>query len=194
MSTRAASASRVRRAAPPPEQRAALVQLLVGLQPTELHHGDCVGADADAHRLAREHLTTTRIVVHPPDNPVKRASCHGVDVPRTNAANAAIAIADLVNPEQGSLELRRLTNAFGSDAQWSAALTLPTADLADDLTGYIRLFHALATRFHALLGWQHSIITLYWPGGAPGHPTQIILTMVYAFKEDQPYVAHAPTT
>ena len=60
------------------------MELLVGLQPTELHHGDCVGADADTHRLAREHLTTTRIVVHPPDNPVKRASCHG-DETRTPA-------------------------------------------------------------------------------------------------------------
>ena len=39
----------------------------------ELHHGDCVGADAEAHALGRERYF--RIIVHPPDNPKARAFC-----------------------------------------------------------------------------------------------------------------------
>lgn len=39
----------------------------------ELHHGDCVGADFDAHRLAMHHQK--RVVIHPPDNDRLRARC-----------------------------------------------------------------------------------------------------------------------
>ncbi|MEI7770111.1 MAG: hypothetical protein WCI67_09000 [Chloroflexales bacterium] len=60
-----------------PDQRAAIVALLVSIQPAELHHGDCTGADADLHGIAREHVPAARIVIHPPDNPVKRAFCRG---------------------------------------------------------------------------------------------------------------------
>jgi hypothetical protein len=60
-----------------PDQRAAIVALLVGIQPAELHHGDCIGADADIHGLCREHIPAAHIVIHPPDNPVKRAFCRG---------------------------------------------------------------------------------------------------------------------
>lgn len=59
------------------DQRAALVAVLVGLQPAALHHGDGIGGDADAHRLTREHLPATRIVIHPPANPEKQACCRG---------------------------------------------------------------------------------------------------------------------
>jgi hypothetical protein len=47
------------------------------LRPTEARHGDCVGADAQFHALVREQDATTRIVVHPPDNPKLRAFCQG---------------------------------------------------------------------------------------------------------------------
>lgn len=40
-----------------------------------LHHGDCVGADAQAHALAREVDVDIQIVLHPPSNPDKRAWC-----------------------------------------------------------------------------------------------------------------------
>lgn len=40
---------------------------------SEFHHGDCVGADEQAHNLIRN----CDIIVHPPSNPSKRAFCKG---------------------------------------------------------------------------------------------------------------------
>lgn len=40
---------------------------------TEFHHGDCEGADAEAHDIVREFFPTVKIVVHPPRLPYKRA-------------------------------------------------------------------------------------------------------------------------
>jgi hypothetical protein len=40
-----------------------------------LHHGDCVGADAAAHQIARDLGIT--VVVHPPVSNKKRAFCEG---------------------------------------------------------------------------------------------------------------------
>lgn len=40
---------------------------------TEFHHGDCVGADADAHALAL--LAGVPVVLHPPTEPKARAFC-----------------------------------------------------------------------------------------------------------------------
>jgi hypothetical protein len=39
----------------------------------EFHHGDCVGADAEAHAVARVRLWF--MYGHPPSNPSKRAFC-----------------------------------------------------------------------------------------------------------------------
>jgi len=50
---------------------------------TELHHGDCIGADAVAHSIAAD--LDMRIIVHPPSNDSKRAYCRYADeelVPR----------------------------------------------------------------------------------------------------------------
>src|SRR4051812_43171484 len=38
-----------------------------------LHHGDCLGADAEAHEIAR--TLGWRITLHPPSNRTKRAFC-----------------------------------------------------------------------------------------------------------------------
>lgn len=42
---------------------------------TELHHGDCIGVDAEAHALALRYEIP--IVIHPPTNPTYRAWCEG---------------------------------------------------------------------------------------------------------------------
>lgn len=49
--------------------------LLRSLDPTEAHHGDCIGADADFDMLAR--LLDIPRVIHPPTNPAHRAFCAG---------------------------------------------------------------------------------------------------------------------
>lgn len=53
---------------------AARAQLLA-LDATELHHGDCIGADAQLHEVARE--LDLRVVIHPPRVASKRAWCSG---------------------------------------------------------------------------------------------------------------------
>jgi hypothetical protein len=47
-------------------------QLLI-FKPKEFHHGDCVGADADAHRIAL--ALNILVVVHPPIDDKQRAFC-----------------------------------------------------------------------------------------------------------------------
>lgn len=43
----------------------------------EFHHGDCIGADAQAHIMAMRR--DWRIILHPPDNKSKRAFCSGYE-------------------------------------------------------------------------------------------------------------------
>jgi hypothetical protein len=57
------------------EQSDWLFVRLKELGATELHHGDCRGADAVAHYAAR--ARGLRVVIHPPINPTKRAFCTG---------------------------------------------------------------------------------------------------------------------
>lgn len=58
-------------------QRLALRQLFVWVDSlanrVELHHGDCINADAEAHKVAAQ--LDWRIVIHPPTNPRRRAWC-----------------------------------------------------------------------------------------------------------------------
>ena len=42
---------------------------------SEFHHGDCIGADAQAHEIASSLGVT--VVIHPPENPAKRAFKNG---------------------------------------------------------------------------------------------------------------------
>lgn len=59
-------------------QREKLVGLLMEMRPTELHHGDCVGADDEAANLVHELFLTgkiaeCKIVCHPPKDRKLRA-------------------------------------------------------------------------------------------------------------------------
>lgn len=55
----------------PEAQTATLWVLLSGVE--ELHHGDCVNADAEAHDVVRAH--GGYVVLHPPTDPKSRAFC-----------------------------------------------------------------------------------------------------------------------
>ena len=44
---------------------------------TEFHHGDCVGADAEAHLIVQNSFPNAKIVVHPPKEQIARAYCVG---------------------------------------------------------------------------------------------------------------------
>jgi hypothetical protein len=59
-------------------QHVALVDVLYGLQPGELHHGDCLGADYAVH-LEAIRLGVPEIVIHPPSEVKWRAFCKADD-------------------------------------------------------------------------------------------------------------------
>lgn len=54
--------------------RGFLERLLRKKKRVVLHHGDCIGADMQAHIIARD--LNLYIEIHPPENPQKRANCH----------------------------------------------------------------------------------------------------------------------
>lgn len=56
-------------------QKATFWDLITSLCPSEFHHGDCIGADEQAHNIVRDTSIPTYIVSHPPENPTKRADC-----------------------------------------------------------------------------------------------------------------------
>lgn len=60
-------------------QRATVEELLAVYAPDEVHHGDCVGGDAEFHEAAV--FLGIRVVVHPPDDGRLRAFCVGASVP-----------------------------------------------------------------------------------------------------------------
>lgn len=61
--------------------------LLNNTTPTEIHHGDCVGADIEAHHIYLEFLeeccisADNRIIIHPPINHEHRAFGRGEILP-----------------------------------------------------------------------------------------------------------------
>lgn len=54
-------------------QKENLVLILKNFIPTEFHHGDCEGADSEAHDIVREFFPDCKIVVHPPSSDYLRA-------------------------------------------------------------------------------------------------------------------------
>ncbi len=59
------------------EQLISVKTMLLDLTPTTIHHGDCVGVDAEIDKLART-FDITR-VIHPPADPYLRAWCFGAE-------------------------------------------------------------------------------------------------------------------
>jgi len=51
--------------------------LIYNLGCTEFHHGDCEGADKEAHDILRQIFPHIKIVVHPPKSNYLRAYCTG---------------------------------------------------------------------------------------------------------------------
>lgn len=56
-------------------QKQDLTALLTRYRPSEFHHGDCIGADAQAHAIAIS--LGIRVIIHPPRYASKRANCTG---------------------------------------------------------------------------------------------------------------------
>jgi hypothetical protein len=57
-----------------PEQKNEFKSLIEAINPVEFHHGDCIGADEQAHYIVAD---TVDVVIHPPIDPKKRAFCQG---------------------------------------------------------------------------------------------------------------------
>jgi len=57
------------------QQLDALWVMLQEMEVSEFHHGDCIGADEQAHSIARR--LGIKIIIHPPDISDKRAFCIG---------------------------------------------------------------------------------------------------------------------
>lgn len=55
------------------------IEVLDGTDIAKFHHGDCWGADAQAHHLVRA-LTQASIITHPPSNSQKRAFVEADDI------------------------------------------------------------------------------------------------------------------
>lgn len=54
-------------------QKEQFVLKMFELDPAEFHHGDCEGADAEAHDIVREFFPHVWIVVYPPKSDYRRA-------------------------------------------------------------------------------------------------------------------------
>jgi hypothetical protein len=63
------------------EQFDSFVSLIATLDITEFHHGDCIGADAEAHGAVVRRFPKAKIVLHPPRDPILRAFKKGTILP-----------------------------------------------------------------------------------------------------------------
>jgi hypothetical protein len=62
------------------KQQEEFVKLIQEFNPTEFHHGDCIGADKQANDFVFAiYKGKAKIVIHPPVNPAKRAWCNTWD-------------------------------------------------------------------------------------------------------------------
>lgn len=59
-------------------QKELFTKLIIERNPIEFHHGDCIGADYDAHQNVSK--LGIRIVIHPPIIPTYRAYCKSFNI------------------------------------------------------------------------------------------------------------------
>lgn len=57
------------------EQRKTFREFITILQPQEFHHGDCIGADAQADEMVHYQVPECEVIIHPPTAPTYRAWC-----------------------------------------------------------------------------------------------------------------------
>lgn len=57
------------------KQKTELKKQFKSLKIKEFHHGDCIGADEEAHKIFSSKYSNFKIYIHPPVNPSKRAYC-----------------------------------------------------------------------------------------------------------------------
>lgn len=66
-------------------QHDAFKYLMLMREPHEFHHGDCIGVDAQAHKIVNSTLPKTLIIVHPPENgrfrAGKKVGAHRIERP-----------------------------------------------------------------------------------------------------------------
>jgi len=56
------------------EQKHVVLSIFSDIVSVEFHHGDCIGADTDAHNIYKE-VSSGKIIIHPPINEIKRSFC-----------------------------------------------------------------------------------------------------------------------
>lgn len=90
------------------------------LKPTEFHHGDCIGADSQAHRVVREissPLFRINIIIHPPLNPDKRALCESDE--RRTPKDYLVRNRDIVNETDLLIACPKEANEIIRSGTWS---------------------------------------------------------------------------
>lgn len=92
-------------------------QIICHPEVVELHHGDCVGADAYAHTLAL--MVGKHIVIHPPKNPKYRAWCMGIDCEWWPEKDYLARDRDIVKCSQLLLAVPKGPEVFRGSGTWA---------------------------------------------------------------------------
>lgn len=98
-------------------QRQTVAATVKRLQPTEAHHGDCIGADEEFHAIVRREAPACRIVVHPGPVGEVRAYCRGDEVRKTKEFMARNR--DIVDETDGLVGAPREASMQPRDGTWS---------------------------------------------------------------------------
>lgn len=116
-------------------QQSALESVLTqALNVKEFHHGDCVGADATASRIANDF--NIRVIIHPPVDPKKRAFCIGYTMkpkPYLNRNHDIVNACDLLIATPGEKQ-EQLRSGTWSTIRYATKKGKPTLIIYPDGT------------------------------------------------------------